>query len=86
MVAIGGSFRTRGEAKSSQLELARLMRIQSGVVALRQLQALGVTKAERAGMLGRHELWRLHRSVYADTRSPMTPKTVLRTAPRCACW
>ena len=74
MVAIGGNFRTRGEAKSSQLELARLMRSQSGVVALPQLQALGVTKAELAGMLGRHELWRLHRSVYADTRSPMTPR------------
>ena len=50
------------------------MRSQSGVVGLAQLRALGVTKAEVAGMVNRRELWRVHRGVYADTRSPMTPR------------
>ena len=73
-MAVAGNFRTRGEAESSQLRLARLMRTQSGVVGLRQLRALGITKAEVAGMVGRRELWHVHRGVYADTRSPMTPR------------
>ncbi|MFZ0386261.1 MAG: type IV toxin-antitoxin system AbiEi family antitoxin domain-containing protein [Solirubrobacteraceae bacterium] len=72
-MAVGGNFRTRGEAKRSQL-LAQLMRSQSGVIGLEQLRALGLTKAEVAGMVGRRELWRVHRGVYADTRSPMTPR------------
>jgi Protein of unknown function (DUF559) len=54
--------------------LAQLMRSQSGVVGLTQLRTLGVTKAEVAGMVSRRELWRVHRGVYADTRSPMTPQ------------
>ena len=78
------NFWTRGEAKSSQLQLAhqsrqlqlaRLMRSQSGVIGLPQLRALGVTKAELTGMVSRRELWRLHRGVYADARSPMTPRS-----------
>jgi hypothetical protein len=73
VVAVGGNFRTRGEAKRSQL-LAQLMRSQSGVIGLEQLRALGVTKAEVAGMVGRRELWHVRRGVYADTRSPMTPR------------
>ena len=47
------------------------MRSQSGVVGLRQLRALGFTKDEVAGMVGRRELWRVRRGVYADARSPM---------------
>jgi Protein of unknown function (DUF559) len=54
--------------------LGRLMRGQAGVVALGQLRGLGYTDKETRGMVGRRELWRLHRSVYADTRSPMTPR------------
>jgi hypothetical protein len=49
------------------------MRSQSGVAALRQLRALGFTKQEVAGMVHRRELWHVHRGVYADARSPMTP-------------
>jgi hypothetical protein len=50
------------------------MRTQSGVAGLRQLRALGFTKDDVAGMVGRRELWRVHRGVYADARSPMTPR------------
>jgi hypothetical protein len=74
MMAIGGSFRTRGEAKSSQRRLAQVMRSQSGVIGLAQSRALGITKAEVVGMVSRRELWRVHRGVYADTRSPMTSR------------
>jgi hypothetical protein len=50
------------------------MRNQSGVAGLRQLRALGFTKDDVAGMVGRRELWRVRRGVYADARSPMTPR------------
>jgi hypothetical protein len=50
------------------------MRSQSGVAGLGQLRALGFTKAEVGGMVRRRELWRVRRGVYADTRSPMTPR------------
>jgi hypothetical protein len=73
-MAIAGNFRSGGDAKSSQLRLARIMRSQSGVVGLRQLRALGFTKDNVVGMVDRRELWRVHRGVYADTRSPMTPR------------
>jgi Protein of unknown function (DUF559) len=73
-MAVAGNFRRRGDAESSQLRLAQLMRSQSGVVALRQLRALHFTKDDVAGMVGRRELWRVRRGVYADMRSPMTPR------------
>jgi hypothetical protein len=50
------------------------MRSQSGVAGLGQLRALGFTKDDVAGMVGRRELWRVRRGVYADARSPMTPR------------
>src|ERR1700759_804648 len=81
-MAVAGNFRRRGDAESSQLRLARLMRSQSGVVALRQLRALDFTKDDVAGMVGRRELWRVRRGVYADTRSPMTPRGHLFAALR----
>jgi Protein of unknown function (DUF559) len=56
------------------------MRSQSGVAGLRQLRALGLTKADVAGMVNRRELWRVRRGVYADTRSPMTPRGHLLAA------
>src|ERR1700734_2363008 len=73
-MAVAGNFRRRGDAESSQLRLARLMRSQSGVAGLGQLHALGFTKEDVAGMVGRRELWRVRRGVYADARSPMTPR------------
>ena len=50
------------------------MRSQSGVVGLPQLGTLGFTQAAVAGMAARRELWHVRRGVYADTRSPMTPR------------
>ena len=54
--------------------LGRLMRGQAGVVAFGQLRGLGYSDKAIRGMVARRELWRVHRSVYADTRSPMTPR------------
>jgi hypothetical protein len=56
------------------------MRSQCGVVGLRQLRALGFTKDDVVGMVGRRELWRVRRGVYADARSPMTPRSHLFAA------
>jgi hypothetical protein len=54
--------------------LGRLMRHQAGVAALRQLRGLGYTEKEIRWMVGSGQLWRVHRGVYADARSPMTPR------------
>jgi hypothetical protein len=50
------------------------MRDQAGVASLNQLRGLGYTDKEIRGMVASGELWRVHRGVYADTRSPMTPR------------
>jgi Protein of unknown function (DUF559) len=50
------------------------MRSQSGVVRLRQLRALGFSDDDVVGMVTSAQLWRVRRGVYADARSPMTPR------------
>ena len=57
--------------------LGRLMRHQAGVASLSQLQSLGYTHKEIRGMLTSGQLWRVHRGVYADARSPMTARSHL---------
>jgi hypothetical protein len=56
------------------------MRGQAGVVALRQLRVSGYTESEVRGMVASGQLWRVHRGVYADARSPMTPRSHLFAA------
>jgi hypothetical protein len=50
------------------------MRHQAGVASLNQLRGLGYTDKEIRGMVASGQLWRVSRGVYADTRSPMTPR------------
>jgi hypothetical protein len=73
-MAVGEHFKHRDGAKSAQRQLAGLMRKQCGVVGVRQLHAIGYSRREVAGMLASGELWRPYRGVYADTRSPITPR------------
>jgi hypothetical protein len=54
--------------------LGRLMRYQAGVAALGQLRGLAYTEKEIRWMVTSGQLWRVRRGVYADARSPMTPR------------
>jgi hypothetical protein len=50
------------------------MRHQAGVAALSQLRGLAYTEKEIRWMVTSGQLWRVRRGVYADARSPMTPR------------
>lgn len=50
------------------------MRQQAGIASLGQLRGLGYTDREIGGMVTSAQLWRVRRGVYADGRSPMTPR------------
>jgi hypothetical protein len=50
------------------------MRHQAGMAAVSQLRGLSYTRKEIRGMLTSGQLWRVHRGVYADARSPITPR------------
>jgi hypothetical protein len=52
----------------------------SRAVALGRLMRLGYTSKEMRGMLASNQLWRMYRGVYANARSPMTPRSHLFAA------
>lgn len=62
---MGGKNRVRAEAGSADRVLADLAEGQHGVVARRQLLALGVSGREIETRLQRHRIHRVHQGVYA---------------------
>ena len=66
--------RGKGSPAPRAVALGRLMRSQDGVAGVNQLQAIGYAHGEIRGMVSSGQLWRVRRAVYADARSPMTPR------------
>lgn len=73
-----------------EIGLRRLLRLQDGVVSRRQLEELGCVKHDRARLLRRRELSRVHPGVYVTHTGPLTDRqrawaAVLYAAPAALC-